>query len=198
MKFDLFGLSMKDLKTRNMIGRSNSTSPLYTMHLPGSVTPSFGTVATLTVVALATWHHRLGHPSPDALFSLSMPSFINCTSNKHDLCHAYQLGKHIRLPFASSSNRVAKAFDLIHLHLWTSLVVSVSGSKYYLVILDDFTHYYWMFHLNLNLTPSLTCSTSLLMLLLSSAAPSRPSSATDLSSVERDTSQDVVSLHIFS
>jgi hypothetical protein len=54
MKFDLFGLSMKDLKTRNMIGRSNSTSPLYTMHLPGSVTPSFGTVATLTVVALAT------------------------------------------------------------------------------------------------------------------------------------------------
>jgi hypothetical protein len=36
---------------------------------------------------------------------------------------------------------VAKAFDLIHLDLWTSPVVSVSDSMYYLVILDDFTHF---------------------------------------------------------
>jgi hypothetical protein len=49
------------------------------------------------------------------------------------------------LPFSSSSNRTAKAFDLIHLDLWTSPVVSVLGSKYYLVILDDFTHYLWTF-----------------------------------------------------
>jgi hypothetical protein len=37
----------------------------------------------------------------------------------------------------------------MHLDLWTSLVVSVSGSKYYLVILDDFTHYLWTFPLKL-------------------------------------------------
>jgi IS30 family transposase len=37
----------------------------------------------------------------------------------------------------------------MHLDLWTSPVVSVSGSKYYLVILDDFTHYLWTFPLNL-------------------------------------------------
>jgi hypothetical protein len=53
------------------------------------------------------------------------------------------------LPFSSSSNRAAKAFDLIHLDLWTSPVVSVSGSKYYFVILDDFTHYLWTFPLKL-------------------------------------------------
>jgi hypothetical protein len=34
-----------------------------------------------------------------------------------------------------------KAFNLMHLDIWTSSNVSVSGSKYYLVILDDFTHY---------------------------------------------------------
>jgi hypothetical protein len=44
---------------------------------------------------------------------------------------------------------VAKAFDLIHLNLWTSPVVSLSGCKYYLVILDDFTHYLWIFPLKL-------------------------------------------------
>jgi hypothetical protein len=37
----------------------------------------------------------------------------------------------------------------MHLDLWTSPVVSVSGSKYYLVILADFTHYLWNFSLKL-------------------------------------------------
>jgi hypothetical protein len=127
---------------------SNSTGPLYTLRLPGSLTPSSNDVAafaavphTLTVVAPTTWHRRLGHPDTDALSSLSRSSFIQFTSKKHDFCHAYQLGKHTRLPFCSSSHRAEYPFDLIHLDLWTSPVVSVSGSKYYLVILDDFTHY---------------------------------------------------------
>jgi hypothetical protein len=149
MEFDPFGLFVKDLTTRNMIVRSNSTGALYTMCLPRSVTPSFGTTTALTTVAPATWHRHLGHPGPDAVSCLSRSSFINCTKNKHHLCHACQLGKHTRLPFSSSSNHASKAFDLIHLDLWTSPVVSVSGSKYYLVILDDFTHYLWIFPLKL-------------------------------------------------
>jgi IS30 family transposase len=39
--------------------------------------------------------------------------------------------------------------DLIHCDMWTSPVVSVSGYKYYLVILDDCTHYLWTFPLRL-------------------------------------------------
>jgi hypothetical protein len=126
------------------------------MHLFGSLTPSSSVVAALaaiphalTVVAPTTWHRRLGHPGPDALSSLSRSSFIQCTSNKHDFWHACQLGKHTRLPFCSSSHRAEHAFDLMHLDLWTSHVVSVSDSKYYLVILDDFTHYLWTFPLKL-------------------------------------------------
>jgi hypothetical protein len=148
MEFDPFGLSVKDLTTKNVIVRLNSTDPLYTMRLPRSLTPSSSAVAglaavphALTVVAPTTWHRRLGHPGPAALFSLSRSSFIQCTSTKHDFCHACQLGKHTRLPFCSSSHHAEHPFDLIHLDLWTSPVISVSGSKYYLVILDDFTQY---------------------------------------------------------
>jgi hypothetical protein len=72
MKFDLFDLSVKDLTTKNVIVRSNSTGPLYIMHLLGSFTPSSTAVAalaavphTLTVVASTTWHHRLSHPGPE-------------------------------------------------------------------------------------------------------------------------------------
>jgi hypothetical protein len=149
MEFDPFGLSVKNLSTRNVIVRLNSTGPLYTLRLPRSTTPSVGAMAALAAVARTTWHRRLGHPGPDALSSLSRSSFIHCTSNKHEFCHACQLGKHTRLPFHSSSHRAEHPFDLIHLDLWTSHVVSVSGSKYYLVILDDFTHYLWTFPLKL-------------------------------------------------
>jgi hypothetical protein len=48
------------------------------------------------------------------------------------------------LPFCISSHRAEHPFDLIHLDLWISPIVSVSGSKYYLIILYDFTHYLWI------------------------------------------------------
>jgi hypothetical protein len=152
MEFDPFDLSVKDFTTKNVIVRSNSTDPLYMMRLPESLTPSSSVVATLatvphtlTVVALTIWHHRLGHPDPDALSSLSRSCFIQCTSKKYDFYHTCQLGKHTRLSFCSSSHRVEHSFNFIHLDLWTSPVVCVSGSKYYLVILDDYTHYLWTF-----------------------------------------------------
>jgi hypothetical protein len=124
MEFDLFNLSVKDLTTKNMIIRSNSTSPLYTMRLLGSLTLSSSTVAALATVlhaliaiAPTTWHRRLGHPGPNVLSSLSRSSFIQCTSKKHGFCHACQLGKHTRLPFCSSSHHVEHLFDLMHLDL---------------------------------------------------------------------------------
>jgi hypothetical protein len=156
MEFNPFGLSVKDLSTRNVIVRLNNTDPLYTLRLPGSTTPSAGAMAALVAtphalaaVAPTTWHRRLGHLGPDALSSLYRSSFIHCTDNKHEFYHACQLGKHTRLPFHSSSHRAEHPFDLIHLDLCTSPVVSVSGSKYYPVILDDFTHYLWTFPLKL-------------------------------------------------
>jgi hypothetical protein len=156
MEFDPFDLSVRDLTTKNVIVRSNSTDPVYTMHLPGSLTQSSSVVAALaavphalTAVAPTTWHHRLGHTGTDTLSSLSRSSFVQCTHKKHDFCYACQLGKHTRLPFCRLSHRAEHHFDLIHLDLWTSPVDSVSGFKYYLVILDDFTHYLWTFPLKL-------------------------------------------------
>jgi hypothetical protein len=51
----------------------------------------------------------------------------------------------VGLPFPSSSTRVLQPFDLVHCDLWTSPILSVSGYKYYLAILDDCTHYSWTF-----------------------------------------------------
>jgi hypothetical protein len=58
MEFDHFGLSMKDLTTRNVIAKSNSTDPLYMLHLTSSIASSrtlpcaMSVIATLRILAI--------------------------------------------------------------------------------------------------------------------------------------------------
>ena len=146
IEFDPSGLSLKDLRSRNVIARFNSPGPLYTMQLPAPMS----THCDLAAAPATVWHRRLGHPGLETLSKLASTSAISCTKGLDaSLCHACQLGRHIRLSFPTSSSRALKVFDLIHCDLWTSPVMSVSGYKYYLVILDDCSHYLWTFPLRL-------------------------------------------------
>jgi len=141
VEFDPAGCSVKVLPSRTEIVRCNSSGPLYPLRLP----PAHSLVAQ---DSSPLWHRRLGHPGHEALSKLAS-STSRHISDCSDLCHACQLGRHVRLPFYSSTSRASSKFDLIHCDLWTSPVVSVSGYKYYLVILDDCTHYLWTFPLRL-------------------------------------------------
>lgn len=77
-------------------------------------------------------------------------NFIQCNSGKTGTPRqACQLGKHCRIPFSISNSRCHIPFDIIHADLWTSPIVSPSGFKYYLILLDDFSHFIWTFHLRL-------------------------------------------------
>jgi len=99
VEFDPSGCSMKDLGTRNVIVRCNSSGPLYPLHLPAAATAlAAGSTSTL-------WHRRLGHPGHEALTKLAsmLPSCNKDISSS--LCHACQLGRHTRLPFRVSSSR---------------------------------------------------------------------------------------------
>jgi len=124
---------VKDLASRRPLLRCDSTGPLYTLRFPASVSPPSPVLsAAFTATTCTTWHRRLDHPGRDALMQLSCSSNIRCT-RAHDehLCHACQLGRHVRLPFYNSSH-AARIFDLVHCDLWTSPVISISGYKYIL------------------------------------------------------------------
>lgn len=103
----------------------------------------------LTVTALyTTWHGQLAYLCLDVISKLSSSSVISCTWGRHEsLCHVCQLSHHVRLPYPNPSSQVVHPFDLIHCDLWTSLVMSVSGYMYCLVVLDDCSHYPWTFSL---------------------------------------------------
>ncbi|GJR30630.1 ribonuclease H-like domain-containing protein [Tanacetum coccineum] len=79
-----------------------------------------------------TWHQRLGHPGREVLRHLVSNNFISCNKEKPPvLCHACQLGKHVRLPFVSSNTVVTSCFDIIHSDVWTSPIPSLSGCLCY-------------------------------------------------------------------
>jgi hypothetical protein len=129
------------------------------MRLPSHPAPPSHVAAPLALVASASpWHRRLGHPDVNVLSKLSHDFSVIYSGRIHDLYHACQLGCHTRLPFVSSNSRADNNFDLIHCDLWTSSIVSVSGYKYYLVILDDHSHFVWTFCLHVKSNTFFTLS----------------------------------------
>nr|GEW75341.1 ribonuclease H-like domain-containing protein [Tanacetum cinerariifolium] len=95
-----------------------------------------------------TWHQRLGHPGSNVLHRLVSNNIISCNKKKTlVLCHACQLGKHVRLLFVSSSTIVASCFDIIHSDVWTSPIPSLSGYKYHVLFLDHYSLFVWVYPL---------------------------------------------------
>ncbi|GJU13467.1 ribonuclease H-like domain-containing protein, partial [Tanacetum coccineum] len=115
VEFDAFGFSVKDFLTRHILLRCDSSGDLYPVTQP-SITPQ-----AFLSVSPTTWHQRLGHPGEDVLRSLISRQFISCNKEKSPhICHACQLGKHVRLPFSSSNSIVTHCFEIIHSDIWTS------------------------------------------------------------------------------
>jgi hypothetical protein len=142
IEFDALGFSVKDIPSRRLMLRCDSTGDLYTFPATTAASP----LATLTITT-TIWHARLGHPAPSVIDTLRNNSFITCNKVAQSLCHSCQLGKHVRLPFTRSQTRSTAPFDLIHCDVWTSPVASISGCQYYLVLLDDYSQFCWTYPL---------------------------------------------------
>ncbi|GJS48544.1 ribonuclease H-like domain-containing protein [Tanacetum coccineum] len=105
--------------------RCDSTRDLYPVTAPSPILHVF-------VVSQHTWHQRLGHPGGEVLRRLVSSNFISYNKEKPPvLCHACQLGKHVRLPFVSSSTVISSCFDIIHSDVWTSPILSLSEAEYH-------------------------------------------------------------------
>jgi hypothetical protein len=126
LAFDHFGLSVKDLKTEEVLAHYNSTSDLHP--LPGASTSTPHT----RIASVHLWDRQLGHPNKTTLSSLLRDFDIPSSSVPHDssLCNACQCGNHVRLPFGTSSIFSTFPLELLHCDLWTSPIPSVSGYKY--------------------------------------------------------------------
>ena len=58
------------------------------------------------------------------------------------------LGKQPTLLFNTSESISTDIFDLIHSDIWgPSPVSSIGGSRYFVIFIDDYSRYSWIFHM---------------------------------------------------
>lgn len=144
VEFDPFGFSVKDLQTGMRLMRCESQGNLYPITTSQAISPS-----SFAALAPSLWHARLGHPGVPVVDSLRQNKFIECnkTSGSH-VCQSCSLGKHVKLPFVASNSCTVMPFDIIHSDIWTSPVMSSSGHKYYVLLLDDYSNFLWTYPLS--------------------------------------------------
>ncbi|PKU64015.1 Retrovirus-related Pol polyprotein from transposon TNT 1-94 [Dendrobium catenatum] len=63
-------------------------------------------------------------------------------------CSACVRAKSHRLPFSKSVSKTTSASELVHCDVWgPSPILSLQGYKYYLIFVDDYTHFTWVYPL---------------------------------------------------
>lgn len=101
------------------------------------------------------WHRRFGHTNyRDLSFTKNIVSGMESQGNfnvKHS-CQVCHEGKQCRLPFNHKGSRATELLEVIHADLCGPMEVnSIGGSRYYLILEDDFsrmTFVYFLKHKN--------------------------------------------------
>lgn len=92
------------------------------------------------------WHHKLGHPNATLLQHLVEQFHLPVHKPYHVTCTSCNVAKSHKLPFTLSDYCAANPFELMHMDVrGPAPVPSFRGFRYYLVILDDFTRYLWLY-----------------------------------------------------
>jgi transposase InsO family protein len=155
--FDSNKFLIQDLPSGKVLYKGLSRNGLYPIHThphSSASTPSV-TVSPSVSAFLSSknkwqlWHQRLGHPSDRVLVS-SLPSLSSCMSvrNKHVQHHCKHclIGKMHKLPFVHSQFQSTQPLELIHSDVWGPAPVNSStGYKYYLLFVDDFSRFSWLY-----------------------------------------------------
>ncbi|WKA03342.1 hypothetical protein VitviT2T_021457 [Vitis vinifera] len=135
----------QELGTGPRVGRM---FPVNNLHLP-PIAPVFVTAATPAVSSLpslALWHSRLGHAPSSRVQQLVSRGLLGSVSKDNFDCTSCQLGKQPALPFNNSESISKSIFELIHSDVWGPFpVASIGGSRYFVVFIDDYSRYSWIF-----------------------------------------------------
>ncbi|TXG58227.1 hypothetical protein EZV62_016056 [Acer yangbiense] len=96
------------------------------------------------------WHAKLGHPSAVVLQKVLSSMHFNINVNALHFCDACKLGKHHQLPFIKHPVSVSAPLELIYSDIWgPSPTLSTAGFRYYIVFVDAFTRFSWLFPIKL-------------------------------------------------
>ena len=99
------------------------------------------------------WHRKLGHASMDLISKLSKNNLVKGLPKigfqKDRIYEEFQFGKQIKISFKRKTHiSTLKPLQLLHIYLFgPSRYVSLSGTYYAFVIVDNFSWYTWVLFL---------------------------------------------------
>jgi hypothetical protein len=144
--FDFSGVHVQDPRTNQTLGTGRRIGRMFELSFLCLPTTSISAAASLSSPSLALWHSRLGHASASRIQVLVSKGLLGSVSSNSFDCISCQLGKQPALPFNNSDSHATASFDLIHSDVWgPSPVASMSGSRYFIIFVDDFSRYTWVF-----------------------------------------------------
>ena len=102
-------------------------------------------------IGVDLWHHHLRHPKMRLLQSVISTYGLPMLSVSKTLsCDACLSSKSHHLPYSKSTHQTSRALKIIHSDLWgPSPIISHLGNWYYVLFIDDFTRYTWLYPLKL-------------------------------------------------
>lgn len=94
------------------------------------------------------WHRRLGHPMERIVKSVVSSHFLPVSNKNYYFCQPCHMTKSHKFPFPSSFTIHEHPLELIVLDIWgPAPLVSNSGHIYYIIFMDVFSRYLWVFPL---------------------------------------------------
>jgi transposase InsO family protein len=150
--FDAQKLLIQDLPTGRLLYKGLSKDGVYPIHSSQfcrSASTKSACLASSSAQKWQLWHSRLGHPSAKVLHTI-FPSLSSCNpldfNSVKSHCKHCLAGKMHQLPFTVSTNKVTAPFQLVHADLWgPAPSVSLNGFKFYLVLVDEYTKFTWVY-----------------------------------------------------
>ncbi|KAI3520492.1 hypothetical protein L1887_09941 [Cichorium endivia] len=96
------------------------------------------------------WHARLGHANFQTLEIMGKKGMVTgmpCVSNPKQLCNGCVVAKQTRQSFPNEAQwRASKPLELLHADLCGPITPqSMGGNKYFLLIVDDWCRYMWVY-----------------------------------------------------
>ena len=159
--FDAHKFLIQDIPTGRILYKSLSKNGLYLIYSKSksvqapSQSHSNHVFHAQKSTNMLLWHNRLGHPRDSVLnstfYSLvsNKSASLDIVLNKDSVVTHYRhclSGKMCQLPFKDSVFKSSRPLELVHSDVWgPAPVISVNDYKYYLVFVDDFTKFTWLY-----------------------------------------------------
>lgn len=140
-----FDFQVKDLRTGETLVNGKASKGVYEWPTENSSVLNSALAFSCFKTSKSGWHSRLGHPNSQTLSHMISCFHLPVSSSSSLPCNSCFSNKIHKLPFSNTTLSSSRPLDIIFSDVWTSPIHSIDGFKYYVLFVDHFTRYTWMF-----------------------------------------------------